>query len=121
MKKIYEIEGLKGFWRGGLMGMAKSTLNGGIFFYGIEYFHIITQSLRQSLPENSVDFLTASLAKVTSTLISNPLNVIKTRFEVVGNFENKAGMLSIYEKHGFKGYYKGLLSALLRDAPWAGI
>mmetsp|Transcript_10164 Transcript_10164/g.8709 ORF Transcript_10164/g.8709 Transcript_10164/m.8709 type:complete len:231 (+) Transcript_10164:63-755(+) len=124
IKEIFHLEGTKGFWRGGLMGMTKSTISAGIFFTGIENFHVLTQPLRNTIPGNAVDFVNACLTKTVSTLLINPFNVIKTRFEVVGNNENigiKYAFKSVYDKHGFKGYYKGVLTTLLRDVPWSGI
>lgn len=88
IKEIFHLEGPKGFFRGGIMGMAKSTIAAGIFFTGIENFHILTQGLRKTIPGNLVDFFNAAATKAISTLIINPFNVVKTRFEVVGNNEN---------------------------------
>lgn len=58
------------------------------------------------------------------TVLSNPLTVIKTRFEVVGFNEYKSmhdAARQIYRREGMSGYFTGLKVSLLRDVPFSGI
>lgn len=57
-------------------------------------------------------------------MLSNPIIVIKTRFEVVG-FSDYSSMgdavQKIYSKEGWGGFFTGLKVAIIRDVPFAGI
>jgi hypothetical protein len=126
MKDIYKLEGMRGFFRGGLVALMKSTLGAGIFFTGIENFHLLTLGLRNSgaVSGNLIDFLSAGTTRFIVTMINNPITVIKTKFEVVGKNEYSSIMGAvhgIYSKHGAKGFYKGIAATLMRDVPWSGI
>ena len=126
IKKIFEMEGFRGFFRGGLLSIGKSTLSAGLFFTGLENFHVLTNDLRtiKYIPVNAVDFLNACVSKTLTTFVTNPVIVVKTRFEIVGNNEYSSvanAVASIYKKEGLKGFYTGILATLVRDVPYAGI
>ncbi len=126
IKRIFELEGLRGFFRGGLLGIGKSTLSAGLFFTGLENIHIFTTDLRtiKYIPVNMIDFLNACLSKTLVTFITNPIVVVKTRFEIVGNNEYKGirdAVTSIYQREGARGFFKGIPATLFRDVPFAGI
>lgn len=126
IKRIFELEGLRGFFRGGLLSIGKSTLSAGLFFTGLENVHILTNDLRtiKYIPVNAVDFFNACVSKFLTTFVTNPIVVVKTRFEIVGNNQYtsiKDAVFSIYQKEGLRGFYTGILTTLIRDVPYAGI
>lgn len=126
IKQIFEMEGLRGFFRGGLIGIGKTTLSSGLFFTGLENVHGLTNDLRKIkyIPVNAVDFLNASISKTVSTLVSNPIVVVKTRFEIVGNNQYSSirdAVSTIYRREGLKGFFTGIIPTLYRDVPYAGI
>lgn len=126
IRRIFEMEGFRGFFRGGLIGMGKSTLSAGIFFTGLENTHALTNELRniKYIPVNAIDFMNACISRTLSTVITNPIVVLKTRFEVVGNNQYssiKDAVSSMYKREGLKGFYTGILPTLYRDVPYAGI
>ncbi len=126
IKQIFELEGLRGFFRGGLLSAGKSTLSAGLFLTGLENVHILTNDLRtiKYIPVNVVDFMNACVSKTLSTFVTNPIVVVKTRFEIVGNNQYKNirdAVSSIYKKEGLKGFYTGIPATLFRDVPYAGI
>jgi hypothetical protein len=126
IRRIFEMEGFRGFFRGGLIGMGKSTLSAGIFFTGLENTHALTHELRniKYIPVNAIDFMNACISRTLSTVITNPIVVVKTRFEVVGNNQYssiKDAVSSMYKREGLKGFYTGILPTLYRDVPYAGI
>lgn len=57
-------------------------------------------------------------------VLTNPINVIKSRFEVVG-FNKYHGIYDaatkIYSLEGLKGFTVGTNAMLLRDVPYSGI
>jgi len=125
VKQIFAKEGFKGFFRGGLVSLGKSTISAGVFFTGLENVHVLTHHLRdiKYVPGNLVDFFNACCSRTLTTLVINPVNVIKTRFEVVGSAHNGIGQAikSVYNKNGLKGFYKGILPTIMRDVPYSGL
>jgi hypothetical protein len=88
--------------------------------------HLLTNDLRtiKYIPANAIDFFNACASKTLSTIVTNPVVVVKTRFEIVGNNQYasvKDVVSSIYKKEGLKGFYTGILPTLYRDVPYAGI
>jgi Mitochondrial carrier protein. len=126
IKQIFKMEGLRGFFRGGLIGIGRSALGSGIFFNGVENFHVLTKGLRDNkyIPNNLIDFVNACMTRFILTVINNPITVLKTKFEVVGNNEYKGiiqAIRHIYQIDGIRGFYKGMMTTLMRDVPWSGL
>jgi len=125
VRQIFHKEGFKGFFRGGLVSLGKSTISAGVFFTGLENVHILTNHLRdiKYVPGNLVDFFNACCSRTLTTLVINPVNIIKTRFEVVGSTHSGIGnaIKSVYVKDGLKGFYRGVIPTLLRDVPYSGL
>ena len=126
VKQIFHMEGPRGFFRGGLISMGKSSLGAGIFFNGLENVHMLTQRFRDTpyMPNSVINFTNAVLSRIITTTIISPINVLKTQFEVVGNNQYKGildGVRGIYKQNGLSGFYKGYLPTLIRDAPFAGL
>lgn len=126
VQKIWRMEGIKGFFRGGLLSLGKSALGAGVFFTGLENVHFLTEDLRKVkyIPVNLVDFINAASSRIMTTLIVNPVTVVKTRFEVVGNNQYKSifdALKAITQKEGFKGFYKGITTTIMRDVPYSGL
>lgn len=74
--------------------------------------------------DSKVHFTSSSLARVVQCVVSNPLIVIKTRYEVVG-FNEYNSMLDackkIYLNEGMQGFWTGLKISMIRDVPFSGI
>jgi hypothetical protein len=126
VKRIFQMEGPRGFFRGGLLSLGKSTLGAGVFFNGLENMHVLTKQYREIkyLPNNVIDFCNAGFARIFTTLTVSPLNVLKTRFEVVGNKEYSSiahAFKTVYKNQGLKGFYRGIIPTLIRDVPFAGL
>lgn len=126
VQKIWRLEGFKGFFRGGLLSLGKSAMGAGVFFTGLENVHFLTQDLRKVkyIPVNLIDFMNAATSRIITTLVVNPITVVKTRFEVVGNNQYKSiseALKTITQKEGLKGFYKGITSTIMRDVPYSGL
>ena len=71
-----------------------------------------------------VNSMASTTARLLQGLISNPLNVVKQRFEVIG-FNEYSGLIDsfvkLYQKEGMRGYFTGLGVSLIRDLPLSGI
>mmetsp|Transcript_33395 Transcript_33395/g.30387 ORF Transcript_33395/g.30387 Transcript_33395/m.30387 type:complete len:97 (+) Transcript_33395:412-702(+) len=70
------------------------------------------------------DFLSSGTARALTTLILNPLTVLRTRMELVG--AEGYGSLSsaatkIYTEEGFRGFMRGSTICIIRDVPFFAI
>ncbi|CAD8168864.1 unnamed protein product [Paramecium pentaurelia] len=120
--QIYNQEGLRGFYRGTILSIAKNTVSFSFFFSGIEkysppsHYPIYLQSF--------LNLMIASSSKLVGTVASTPLAVMRTKMQIVGNYEyskiNKC-FLKIAKEEGFFGFYRGTIAAILKDVPFSGI
>lgn len=121
-KFIYEQEGIKGLYRGLVPGCLKSSISSAAFFYLLSFTRKIGK-----LTNNKTlgDFIAAVLARTAQTFITNPILVVKTRFEVIG-FNEYSGIadafIKIYQKEGLKSLFtNGVFYALIKDVPFSAI
>ena len=64
------------------------------------------------------------MSRTVASLTLSPLSVIKVRMEApqTNAYKNVLdGMIHIYKEEGFKGYYRGIGPALLRDLPFSAL
>jgi len=74
------------------------------------------------VPERMIDFSIAGTSKCLSAISITPLSLIKTRYEGMENRVSITGVISdIYTRTGIKGFYRGVISTLIRDIPFSGI
>jgi len=91
---IYRKEGMKGFMRGFVPSMMKNTLNAGSYFSMLHYTETLLK--RTGLfSAHQVFFLASASSRTFQSVISNPLIVVKTRFEVIG-FSEYAGVTDAF-------------------------
>lgn len=68
--------------------------------------------------------MASAISRTNQSIISNPLIIVKTRFEVVG-FNEYTGTWDAFRKilkhEGFRGLFTGLKISLIRDVPFSGI
>ena len=126
IKLIKDSEGIKGFFRGGMLSIFKTTFGYAFFFTGLESMNSFSSKtpIFQHLPNKIIDFSNAMLSKTMTTFIISPVNVLKTRFEVIGNNEYRSireGVEKIYQNEGMRGFYRGILATMIRDGPFSGI
>ena len=127
IKQIKTKEGIRGFFRGGVLSGMKTTASAGLFFTGLENLNNIVDKIPGTtsiFSQKLINFSNAALSKGLTTLIISPINVLKTRFEVSGNNEYKSiyhATLSIKKKEGYRGFYRGIIATLIRDVPYSGI
>lgn len=120
---VYTKEGLLGFWRGLSPALLKMVSSSMIYFASLS---VIDENLSSLFPQNndSINFLSSSLSRILSGFLTNPLAVVRTRFEVVGFSEYKSisdALFKIYRNEGVRGLFSGVVVTAARDAPFAGI
>jgi len=122
-KLIYQTEGIKGFYRGFLPGCIKVSVAAGIYFYLLSYSRIFYSKTVKT--KSLCDFVSAMTARGIQTILTNPIIIVKTRFEVIGFNEYKNmfdAFLQIYRKEGFASFFtNGIGVALLKDVPFSAI
>ena len=120
---IYRKEGLKGFMRGFVPSVLKNTLNAGSYFSMLYYTETLIRATGL-FNEPQVAFMASASSRTFQSIISNPLIVVKTRFEVVG-FSEYSGTVDAFRqillKEGVSGLFTGLKISLIRDVPFSGI
>ena len=123
-KQIYSTEGLPGFMRGLVPSMVKNTLTAGSYFSMLYYFEETLKRMQIFQNQAQLNSLASMLARIAQTTISNPIIIIKTRFEVTG-FNEYSGIFDatrkIYYQEGFGGFFTGLRVSLIRDVPMSGV
>lgn len=123
-KEVYHTEGIKGFWRGLLPALTKLTLSASLYFYSLEKLENIFSEYFKNRNKDQLHFLTSSLSRAISGILTNPIQVVRTRFEVLGfsQYNNTFdAFMKIYQKEGLAGFSAGVIPTTLRDVPFAGI
>ena len=130
IKLIKDSEGIKGFFRGGGLSIIKTTFGYTLFFSGLESMNSLSSKSKEQIPLFSylplqfIHFANAVFSKTLTTLLISPINVLKTRFEVIGNHEYSSitqAMTKIYQTEGIYGFYRGIVATVIRDGPYSGI
>ena len=131
IKKIKSEEGIFGFYRGFIPAVLKTVLGTAIYFYSLEFNKKLIMSFYKSKNnssekndnsknKNTINFLSSGIARLIQGISTNPILVIKTRYEVVGfkSYNNIfEAFLRIKREEGLKGFYSGLKTTLLKDVP----
>lgn len=126
---IWKQEGFNGFYRGGSFALMKGAAGYVSFFTGLEEIRKRSKKMFNSNSQNShlknsfINFFNASTARILTTLLLNPINIMKTRFEVLGS-ENSSvtgAVRQFYQANGARGFFTGLLPSLAKDVPYSGL
>jgi len=120
---IYQLEGVKGFWRGLTPALLRIGTANGAYFHCLDFFNRFFSPF--ALNQRVHDFTTSSSARVISTLFINPLTMLKTRMELPGDQFNYKGVgdavSKIYKTEGMKAFFRGASACMFRDVPFAGL
>ncbi|XP_057443068.1 uncharacterized protein LOC130734597 [Lotus japonicus] len=146
VRSVWQVDGLRGFYRGVLPGITGSLATGATYFGVIESTKNWIEDSHPSLRGHWAHFIAGAVGDTLGSIVYVPCEVIKQRMQVQGTIkswssiarENGAaikpgsqiysyytGMFhagcSIWKTHGLKGLYAGYLSTLARDIPFAGL
>jgi len=120
---IYQLEGVKGFWRGLTPALARIGIANSIYFHFLNIFR--NKASNSNLNPRVNDLVSSSAARIISTFAINPLTILKTRMELPGKQFNYNGIgdaiAKIYKREGPKSFFKGAGACILRDVPFAGV
>ena len=119
VRLIYQMEGLKGFWRGLFPALLRMASGSAVYFEALNRLNLKFKNLEFTGPKS--DFLSSGIARIASTIICNPLTVVRTRIELVGfnEYNNLFDAIrKIQKQEGLKGFLKGSAACVLRDGPY---
>ncbi|SIO73307.1 Mitochondrial carrier protein [Babesia microti strain RI] len=83
--------------------------------------HYSLDGIKPFLPLTLVHVLSTSIAEISNSLIRTPFEVIKQQMQAGMHSTVKDSIKFIYKRQGYKGFYVGLGSVLLREIPFDGI
>ncbi|SCU94223.1 LAFA_0F20582g1_1 [Lachancea sp. 'fantastica'] len=124
--KIYQREGLSGFWRG-LVPSIFGVAQGAIYFAAydsLKHRYFASRKIKEEQKLGNLEnIMLTSVSKMVSVSAVYPLQLLKSNlqsFEAVrdeASYKLWALVGSIYTKDGVKGLYKGLSANLVRAIP----
>lgn len=124
IKSIYQKEGIIGYYRGllpALFNVGQGAVQ--LSLYDIIKRHMINQHIDKTDEQLTTFqyFYASSLSKMVSTVMFYPLQVVRSRLQVVST-SNKlksatAMSLQMFHNEGIRSFYKGLSANLLRVVP----
>ncbi|XP_014214384.1 mitochondrial thiamine pyrophosphate carrier-like [Copidosoma floridanum] len=124
---ISKEESIYALWKGHVPAQLLSIIFGTSQFYTytIVNQYLETYSLLKE-KEKTVHFISGATAGCCATMITFPLDIIRTRL-IAQSSQNIAYMgtlhscKTIYKTESFKGFFRGLLPSLLQIAPHVGL
>uniref|UniRef100_A0A158Q7X1 Calcium-binding mitochondrial carrier protein SCaMC-1 n=1 Tax=Elaeophora elaphi TaxID=1147741 RepID=A0A158Q7X1_9BILA len=126
-KLLYEEGGLKSFWRGNGVNVAKIAPESAIKFltYDLVKRLIIRQRDQGHKLQIFERLAAGSAAGVVSQTVVYPLEVLKTRLALRRSDQLESGLVDLaakmYRNEGFSSFYKGVVPNLIGIIPYAGI
>ncbi|VDN11536.1 unnamed protein product [Dibothriocephalus latus] len=125
-------EGFAAFWKGHVSSQLLAVSFAGTQFAAFEIYTYWWSTLlshnanQQSSPLSPLpNFLCGCLAGITGATVTQPLDVLKTRFIAQGEprtYKNlNDAVVSIMRKDGIPGFFRGLTPSLLLIAPQTGL
>ncbi|XP_020236395.1 S-adenosylmethionine carrier 1, chloroplastic/mitochondrial isoform X1 [Cajanus cajan] len=146
VQSVWQVDGLKGFYRGVAPGIIGSLATGATYFGVIESTKKWIEDSHPSLRGHWAHFIAGAVGDTLGSFVYVPCEVMKQRMQVQGTITSWSsvavkdgvainsgtqmygyytGMFhagcSIWKTQGLKGLYAGYLSTLARDVPFAGL
>ncbi len=122
IKELYKQEGIKGFYRGFFPTLLKTPIGAAIYFSSLEHNkHFLMQF---NMNKTSLNFVASAIARLTQCILTNPLIVVVTRFEVIGFHSYSSlfdALIKIKREEGWKGFSTGLRPLIIKEVPTAAL
>uniref|UniRef100_A0A1I7SEC0 Mitochondrial coenzyme A transporter SLC25A42 n=1 Tax=Bursaphelenchus xylophilus TaxID=6326 RepID=A0A1I7SEC0_BURXY len=121
--RTYQKDGFFALYRGNSATMARVVPYAAIQFAAHEEYKRLLRVDRDGKPTHGRRYVSGSLAAITSTTITYPLDTAKACLSVSDKtiYPNLRSVFKIeYQRHGFWIFYRGLGPTLLGVVPYAG-
>ncbi|XP_055609557.1 mitochondrial thiamine pyrophosphate carrier-like [Uranotaenia lowii] len=122
---VYKEEGLAAFWKGHNPAQVLSIIYGVSQFSSYEHGNQLLRKIETFEEHHNVrNFICGALSGTVATLITLPLDVVRTRLisqDPHRGYKNSVqGLRMIFRQEGFKGLYRGVTPSVLQIAPLTG-
>lgn len=125
VRNILTHEGITGFWKGNVPAEFLYLGYGAVQFTTYRLSSSLLSSSPYPIPYTATSLISGSLAGLTSTLLTYPLDLLRTRFAAQGAQKVYHGLgwaiKEIYQKEGPRGYFRGLNAGLSSVVPNMGL
>jgi len=124
--KITKEEGFYGYFKGNGTNIARIVPYSATQFYAYEEYKALAISLSGNKDLNTGERLIAgAMSGVTSSIITYPLDLIRSRLTVQNDYVRYSGIADAFRKivssEGFFALYRGMMPTLMGIAPYVGI
>ena len=120
LKKFYENNGFKGFYKGSLPTTLRQSTNHGITFFSVETLRPLFNEFDYIKPYSSL--FAGMIGGTLAVTLNNPIDVIKTYKQSDRLNDSTSKIIKeIYNKKGIHGFYSGLSLRILRVGPMYGL
>lgn len=125
LRHIAREEGFRALWKGNIPAELLYVCYGGIQFTSYRAITQMQEMLPQRLPPSAESFVSGAGAGALATVVTYPLDLLRTRFAAQGRKKVYAGLLvsirEIKRQEGSRGYYRGLSAATSQIVPYMGL
>ena len=107
---ILEADGVRGLYKGLTAAALKAATGCYVYFSVLRLFEDQEQSA-------SKNFAVSCAARIASTVLTNPLSIIETRFELAdfhGYSSVQGALAHLYANEGVAGFFSGTLTSCLK-------
>jgi solute carrier family 25 (mitochondrial thiamine pyrophosphate transporter), member 19 len=121
VKTIARDEGMTALWKGNVSAELLYVAYGGSQFYVYQHVQEVLKSSSLHMPHSSHAFVSGACAGGFATVVTYPLDCLRTRFAAQGNervyHSLSQAVKDIYSQEGPRGFFRGLSTALLQIVP----
>ncbi|XP_033624439.1 mitochondrial coenzyme A transporter SLC25A42-like [Asterias rubens] len=124
IQQVYHNEGVLALWRGNSATMTRIIPYAAIQYASHEQYKTLLNPSKAPSLEPLPRFLAGSLAGVTASTLTYPLDFIRARMAVTNRKSHKTMggiIIKTLRTHGFASFYRGYLPTVLGVIPYGGI
>ena len=125
LRAIAKQEGIRALWKGNIPAELMYVTYGGMQFVAYRGFTQLQQSSPFKVPDSAQSFASGAGAGAIATVVTYPLDLLRTRFAAQGTERVYAGLLGavrdIARDEGTRGYFRGLSASLGSIVPYMGL
>lgn len=114
VKEMLHKEGIRGFWKGNVPGLLMYVVYGGVQFSTYTFYNGLLSPLGWNSQWHS--FVVGALAGMSSSLVSYPFDVLRTRFVADRSRQLSrlgATVAQVIRENGVQGLFKGLTASMV--------